>query len=594
MLTCEITATAGSNGTILPGTVNVNYGSDNTFVIIPNAGYKVSDVLIDGVSVGNKQRHEFTDVNANHTISATFIAENTSPTVNKPVINTNMVPVIWSGDNWEIVSPNDSRWYNYSSSEGKWANVMLRDGMKYIDDSGTSIDASAVALPALIGKVVDSSSPGSLFVWIPRYSYKFSGETVDIKWSVGTTDYTLNNYNLHPAFRFGGYNGGDTSTDSNYESGFVDCTGIWVAKYEARTTNSNIRILENGTKWTGIDIGTILSTAKNMVNSSEYWLSTTYFDTHLIKNTEWGAMAYLQNYATTTARAHEHNIKEIDSNSGNSEYVASYHELVGGTVNYNVRKNGNSFLQLVSKYVDKVKLSAAKDDINNYIEYSNYLGIAVGETSQSGIGNTSLNAESSQIPYGNSPFMIRDSVYGYKSSTGAASSLIGFRPVISAIKIPTSSSYNVSVLQSFAGGTVSGVKTYTSGSTVTLTATPSSGYEFKGWSLIIGGITISNPTSTTLSFTMPSKDVVVFAKFGISDSAINPTQATAKATLTVTTDSVTEVVKKTIGESVTLTATAADGSTFTGWETTGITLANTSTVTFTMPANDVAVVANFS
>jgi uncharacterized repeat protein (TIGR02543 family) len=72
--TLTITASAGANGTIDPsGNVPVIYGSDQTFTITPNAGCQVSDVLVDGASVGAVDSYPFTNVTANHTISAAFV-----------------------------------------------------------------------------------------------------------------------------------------------------------------------------------------------------------------------------------------------------------------------------------------------------------------------------------------------------------------------------------------------------------------------------------------------------------------------------------------------------------------------------------------
>jgi hypothetical protein len=73
-----ITASTGANGSISPsGAVTVNYGADQAFTITPFANYHVSDVLVDGVSVGAVTSYTFTNVTAAHTISATF-AINTS------------------------------------------------------------------------------------------------------------------------------------------------------------------------------------------------------------------------------------------------------------------------------------------------------------------------------------------------------------------------------------------------------------------------------------------------------------------------------------------------------------------------------------
>ena len=70
-----ITASAGANGSILPsGAVAVNLSSSQTFTITPHTGYHVADVLVDSVSAGTVTTYTFSNVTANHTISATFAA----------------------------------------------------------------------------------------------------------------------------------------------------------------------------------------------------------------------------------------------------------------------------------------------------------------------------------------------------------------------------------------------------------------------------------------------------------------------------------------------------------------------------------------
>lgn len=68
-----ITAGAGNGGSITPsGNVNVACGESQTFAIASNEGYIISDVLVDGQSIGAQSSYSFTNVNANHSISATF------------------------------------------------------------------------------------------------------------------------------------------------------------------------------------------------------------------------------------------------------------------------------------------------------------------------------------------------------------------------------------------------------------------------------------------------------------------------------------------------------------------------------------------
>ncbi|HEU5072012.1 MAG TPA: sialate O-acetylesterase [Verrucomicrobiae bacterium] len=68
-----ITASAGAGGAISPaGSVLVSSGSNQSFTIATDTNHVVSDVLVDGISVGAVSSYTFTNVIANHTIAATF------------------------------------------------------------------------------------------------------------------------------------------------------------------------------------------------------------------------------------------------------------------------------------------------------------------------------------------------------------------------------------------------------------------------------------------------------------------------------------------------------------------------------------------
>jgi len=77
--TYTITASAGAGGSITPsGSVSVAQGSSQTFTITPSAGYKVLNVVVDGVSQGSITSYPFTNVQADHTISVTFVTSTTT------------------------------------------------------------------------------------------------------------------------------------------------------------------------------------------------------------------------------------------------------------------------------------------------------------------------------------------------------------------------------------------------------------------------------------------------------------------------------------------------------------------------------------
>ena len=80
-----ITASAGTGGSISPsGSVSVREDTDKTFTITPDSGYHISDVLVDGKSVGTVTSHTFEDVQKKHTIEAVFAKDNPDIGVDNP------------------------------------------------------------------------------------------------------------------------------------------------------------------------------------------------------------------------------------------------------------------------------------------------------------------------------------------------------------------------------------------------------------------------------------------------------------------------------------------------------------------------------
>lgn len=85
-----ITASSDTNGTVTPiGVTTVNSGANQTYAITPNSCYQIATVLVDGVSQGAIATYTFSNVTANHTISATFTANSTT----------------WNGMAWSNGSP---------------------------------------------------------------------------------------------------------------------------------------------------------------------------------------------------------------------------------------------------------------------------------------------------------------------------------------------------------------------------------------------------------------------------------------------------------------------------------------------------------
>ena len=126
------------------------------------------------------------------------------------------------------------------------------------------------------------------------------------------------------------------------------------------------------------------------------------------------------------------------------------------------------------------------------------------------------------------------------------------------------------------------------GATVTITANaPATGKVFDKWTS--NDVTFANATSSTTTFTMPAKNVTVTATYTNVQYNITVSNGTAKVNNTA-------VTKAAAGATVTVTAnTPAAGKRFSTWTSNDVTFANaaSSTTTFTMPAKNVTVTANY-
>jgi hypothetical protein len=110
-----ITASSGSNGSISPLTATINYLGSQTFTITPDTGYEVKDVLVDNVSVGAVPSYIFSNIIANHTISATFTIKKFKITstaeANGTISPVGVVPVNYGASQTFTITPTGTGYY---------------------------------------------------------------------------------------------------------------------------------------------------------------------------------------------------------------------------------------------------------------------------------------------------------------------------------------------------------------------------------------------------------------------------------------------------------------------------------------------------
>ncbi|UAL08204.1 MAG: hypothetical protein KRP56_02855 [Candidatus Methanogranum gryphiswaldense] len=116
-----ITASAGFGGSISPSSATVYSGGSQTFTITASAGYTISDVKVDGVSVGVVSTYTFTNVTSNHTISATFSGGQFTITASAGYGG-------WISPSSATVSQGGSKTFNITTFSGYTISNVIVDG----------------------------------------------------------------------------------------------------------------------------------------------------------------------------------------------------------------------------------------------------------------------------------------------------------------------------------------------------------------------------------------------------------------------------------------------------------------------------------
>ena len=192
-----------------------------------------------------------------------------------------------NGTKVKTIGKNDSNWYNYS--EKKWANAVLvtnTSRSKYLNTSGVTVSESDIL---------------GYFVWIPRYRYKIwttgvssSGKEQEIdiifegKNETKAVATQTGGYYTHPAFTFG-----NTELD-----------GFWIGKFETGGTANEPKVKPDIRALVSQNISTQFATALKFAGGTQSGSTVTFngnstygltskTDSHMLKNSEWGAVAYL-------------------------------------------------------------------------------------------------------------------------------------------------------------------------------------------------------------------------------------------------------------------------------------------------------------
>ena len=328
------------------------------------------------------------------------------------------------GKDEKVSDSSKNDWYNYS--EKKWANAKTNDG--------------------------------SMWVWIPRYAYSItsgyhssSTGNIEVEFMKGLTNETSTgrtsfqnasgqgNWNIHPAFNYG-----------------QTVSGLWVAKFEASNSGGKIKVEPGVQSWRSITVNDIYTNCLNYNKT---------LNSHMMKNDEWGAVAYLSKskygknaevdinsdssyytgggsgnaYVTNVGQSTTGTVHGVyDMSGGAWEYVAAY--VNNG--NSNLTNYGSSLVNGDAKTKNVYSKASSDSYENNYNANSSKYGDAVYETSTNGSGSTSWYGDYSNFPYTSNPFFLRGGYYDngtiagvfyFYGSGGGSNSNYSFRPVLVAL-----------------------------------------------------------------------------------------------------------------------------------------------------------------
>ena len=209
---------------------------------------------------------------------------------NKPVLASNMIPVYYDEANsvWKKADKNNSqkdyRWYSYSSTgeyKGMWANaVTVKEANRQ------------TYLNATPGTTISMDDITTMWVWIPRFNAvtpsNYNGGTQSKPNAIDVT-FVKQNETAIDAFTFGN----------------KELSGFWYGKFEiggslaSSCTNetcnvSNIVVKPNVSSLRSQKVSSFFYASRSMEQAgNSFGFVNSEVDTHMSKNNEWGAVAYL-------------------------------------------------------------------------------------------------------------------------------------------------------------------------------------------------------------------------------------------------------------------------------------------------------------
>ena len=347
----------------------------------------------------------------------------------KPTMTDNMIPIVYSPSGVILkadvsdINPDENiynprNWYNYNQK--KWANAVLV--------SRASLSKYQNLEP---GENINQDDILAYLVWIPRYSYAVDSSTSAIAINFISAKNDTSN-TAHPAFTWNIYKWKLTGTivksGSHVKEYTKNLDGIWVGKFE---TSGGMNLEKNSNGHTGLKIlpgvesisgfppkqmflnarkmelkGNIYGFPQSGTNNIHEILSCTTtiygdnkceddtcmtycgtiendsnnIDSHVLKNTEWGAVALLSQSKYGINKALDVNDNQNHCTGGGCQsisYIVNTNQSTTGNV-YGIYDMSGGYWDFTMGYYGRI--SFKEDTLNNYQISNNYYDMYVSST----------------------------------------------------------------------------------------------------------------------------------------------------------------------------------------------------------------------
>jgi len=264
------------------------------------------------------------------TVIGKYLTKYVEPILNgtDPVIQDGLIPVVISDNGVVKKAYENQEWYRYADK--RWANAVI------LNDESKTYES---------GEVIPESNIESYFVWIPKYRYQL--------WDLGEYNSLTEVDNSKPheiPIIFGDYDTrdilgecktpmlsgesgnckvGDYMTHPAFIS--MNTTGLWVGKFETgyKGSTSKESAEKNVNEPGSVQIKPNVNSWRSIQVSNAFYTSYDYkrdYNSHMMKNTEWGAVAYLQHSKYGSMSSVRFN--------NNSNFVTGYASIKEPTCGY--------------------------------------------------------------------------------------------------------------------------------------------------------------------------------------------------------------------------------------------------------------------